>query len=97
MSSPSTGQVIKVTWRAGALQEDAEICRGEMTGIMKTKFLFKASLNLVPLFYPGTAALSDGRRLSLEILKLPREKKISPEKSTSIYPPTRHEAAPGAG
>lgn len=45
--------------------------------LMKTKSLFKASLNLVPLFYPGTAALSEGRGVSLEILKLPTEKNIT--------------------
>lgn len=43
---------------------------------MKTKFLFKASLNSVPLFSLGTAALSERRGLSLEILKLPTEKNI---------------------
>lgn len=32
-------------------QKDAEICRRRTTDIMKTKFLFKASLNSVPLFY----------------------------------------------
>lgn len=69
--------VIKVTWRAGALQKDAEICRGRRTGIRKTKFLFKAFLNSASLFYLGTSALSEGRRLGLEILKLPTEKNIT--------------------
>lgn len=42
---------------------------------MKTKFLFKAFLNLVPLSL--SAALFEGRGLHLEIPKLPTEKNIS--------------------
>lgn len=61
---------------------------------MKTKFLFKASLNSVPLFYPGTAALSEGRGLSLEILKLPAEKTIT--RKVQIYL-SCHTSAPLSG
>jgi len=42
VSHPPTWRVRNATWRAAALLQDAEVCRGRRTGIMNTKSLFKA-------------------------------------------------------